>query len=138
MPECAFTGAGDGTLRLWKVESVRAWDRVGAFVAVIERIPALLVIPFGNSDKLGDPVLVDLENAPTDVAVVNDTCVVSFNAPADKLFAIVRYNGEYEVDAQNDMLELVESPESENQITVPSIFVWGNKMYLERPQGEEE
>ncbi|KAJ1815654.1 hypothetical protein LPJ75_002293, partial [Coemansia sp. RSA 2598] len=125
-PEIAVTGAGDGTVRLWRLETgdllqtieldslmrkyyesgkarcgestredrtaatqrygvlrVRPLESQRSFVAVVERIPAVLVLPVGNDlASFGEPVLVDIEAAPTDVATIEDGFVVSFEPRA--------------------------------------------------------
>ncbi|KAJ1644349.1 hypothetical protein J3B02_001382 [Coemansia erecta] len=189
--EIAVTGAGDGTVRLWRLETgellqtveldslmrkyyesgkakcgentredrtaatqrygvlrVRSSESLRSFVAVVERIPAVLVLPIGDDlISFGEPVLVDIEAAPTDVATTEDGFVVSFEphtaANQEEAPAIVAYkknSADYAVDdALTDSLaSSVATPQTVKQVHVPSIFVWGNKQFLERPQGEEE
>ncbi|KAJ1907376.1 hypothetical protein LPJ81_000788, partial [Coemansia sp. IMI 209127] len=135
-----------GVLRL------RACDKLRMFVAIVERIPAVVVLPFVASG-LGSPRVIDLVRPPIDAAVVDDRVIVSLvpasmaaqgtHASAEHSatqIAVLKpgeggsfvFDGEHS-EALNKIktLETVEAPRIE------SIFVWGNKMYLERPRGED-
>ncbi|KAJ1663237.1 hypothetical protein IW140_001043 [Coemansia sp. RSA 1813] len=131
---------------------VRACDRMRAFIVIVERIPAVVVIPFvvgdGGSGEaqtaagLGSPQIVDLARAPIDAAVLDARIVVSL-VPAEQSavqIAVLKPDADgsfvhdsecAEALAKNRTLETAEVP------VVESVFVWGNKMYLERPRGEE-
>ncbi|KAJ2064763.1 hypothetical protein GGI17_000739 [Coemansia sp. S146] len=119
---------------------VRAVDAIEAFVAVVERIPAVLVFPFRQS-KLGEPQVIDIAQPPTDVGVLGDRLVVSCAPKASgELVVVLKYDGNQYVadDGLTAALSLnVTTRETETVPQIPSIFIWGNKMYLERPKGEE-
>ncbi|KAJ1958814.1 hypothetical protein GGI12_004647, partial [Dipsacomyces acuminosporus] len=57
---------------------VRAVDDARQFVVIVEGIPALLIFPFIDGNTLGQPQLVDLAHAPTDVAVLGEAILVSY------------------------------------------------------------
>ncbi|KAJ2864531.1 hypothetical protein GGH94_002867 [Coemansia aciculifera] len=119
---------------------VRAVDAIEAFVAVVERIPAVLVFPFCQG-KLGEPQVVDIAQPSTDVGVLGDRLVVSYAPKAGgELVVVLKYDGNQYVadDELTAALSLnVTTRETETVSQIPSIFIWGNKMYLERPKGEE-
>ncbi|KAJ2591764.1 WD repeat-containing protein 4 [Coemansia sp. RSA 1722] len=189
-PEIAVTGSGDGTIRLWKLDSgellqtveldslmrkyyesgkakcgentredrtaatqrygvlrVRSSQSLRSFVAVVERIPAALVLPIGEDlVSFEEPVLVDTEAVPTDIAAIDDGFVVSFEprtAETQEGPAVAAYKKHETGFAVDDSLtrtlaDNVAMPQAEKEVHVPSIFVWGNKQFLERPQGDEE
>ncbi|KAJ2036552.1 hypothetical protein GGI08_008601 [Coemansia sp. S2] len=119
---------------------VRAVDAIESFVAVVERIPAVLVFPF-RQGKLGEPQVIDIAQPPTDVGVLGDRLVVSYTPKASgELVAVLKYDGNQYVadDELTTALSLnITTMETDAVPKIPSIFVWGNKMYLERPKGEE-
>ncbi|KAJ1841717.1 hypothetical protein LPJ57_010223, partial [Coemansia sp. RSA 486] len=130
-----------GVLRVRSSQSLRS------FVAVVERIPAALVLPIGEDlVSFEEPVLVDTEAVPTDIAAIDDGFVVSFEprtAETQEGPAVAAYKKHETGFAVDDSLtrtlaDNVAMPQAEKEVHVPSIFVWGNKQFLERPQGDEE
>ncbi|KAJ2377924.1 WD repeat-containing protein 4 [Coemansia sp. RSA 2607] len=119
---------------------VRAAESLGAFIAVVERFPVVIVLPLQDGE-LGEPVLVDVAGPPTDVAPVDRGFVVAYaegqrlaDAYArDAAGAFVR-----DLEVSEAIARSVQTREVEEEVRVPSIFVWGNKMYLERPQGDND
>ncbi|KAJ2745688.1 tRNA (guanine-N(7)-)-methyltransferase non-catalytic subunit trm82 [Coemansia sp. BCRC 34301] len=120
---------------------VRAIDAVEAFVAVVERIPAVIVFPFSQG-KLAEPQVIDIALPPTDVAVLGDRLVVSYAPVADgELVSALKHDGSGFVTDDELTAALsanVATKETETVPQVKSIFVWGNKMYLQRPKDEED
>ncbi|KAJ2887660.1 tRNA (guanine-N(7)-)-methyltransferase non-catalytic subunit trm82, partial [Coemansia aciculifera] len=121
---------------------VRATDT--AFVAVVERIPAVVVLPLlKDGNGLGEPQIVDVAMPPTDVAVLRDHLLVSYAPSEDGALVAALKLGEEGVYVADEILT---NALSENIVTkdvdivpqVKSIFVWGNKMFLERPRNDEE
>ncbi|KAJ2438396.1 hypothetical protein GGF42_008309 [Coemansia sp. RSA 2424] len=123
---------------------VRAIDAIEGFVAIAERIPAVIVFPLCQG-RLGEPQVIDVAVPPTDVAVLGDRMVVSF-APKDGADLVValkldgdasrrKYVADEELTAA--LSSNIDTKETESVPLVQSIFVWGNKMYLARPKDEE-
>ncbi|KAJ1995743.1 hypothetical protein GGI25_000720 [Coemansia spiralis] len=137
---------------------VRVCEKQRAFVAVVERIPAAIILPFeskqdGEHGVLGNPQLVDLVRAPTDVAVLDDSIIVSLapvsSAPqADQgtsndapLIAALRLGADSKFVHDKELTNALNGCKTKEVALVPaigSVFVWGNKMYLERPKGEDQ
>ncbi|KAJ1935394.1 hypothetical protein GGF37_006011 [Kickxella alabastrina] len=122
---------------------VRAVEALSAFVVAVERIPALLVLPMAEDSGFGRPMVVDLEAVPTDVAALGDRVIVSFVTRTDQgaLVTAIKRDGEaFGVDGElaRALAENIVTREAESVPEVQSIFVWGNKMFLERPQEENE
>ncbi|KAJ2400279.1 hypothetical protein GGI23_002136 [Coemansia sp. RSA 2559] len=134
-----------GVLRL------RACDKLRVFVAIVERIPAVVILPFVASG-LGTPLVIDLVRAPIDAAVVDDRLVVSL-VPASTAtqethvsaehgaaqIAVLKpgAGGSFVLDGEySEALNKIKTLETAEAPRIESIFVWGNKMYLERPRGE--
>ncbi|KAJ2813175.1 tRNA (guanine-N(7)-)-methyltransferase non-catalytic subunit trm82, partial [Coemansia sp. 'formosensis'] len=127
-------------IRRYGVLRVRAIDAIDAFVAVVERIPAVLVFPFRHG-KLAEPQVIDIAHPPTDVGVLGDRLVVSYAPTASgELLTVLKHDGDGYV-ADEELAAAfsanVTTLETEDVPKVQSIFVWGNKMYLERPKGED-
>ncbi|KAJ2458947.1 hypothetical protein GGI02_005945, partial [Coemansia sp. RSA 2322] len=121
---------------------VRAVDALEAFVAVVERIPAVLVFPV-RQGKLDKPQIIDIAQPPTDIAVMGDRLIVSYTPVAgkDDLVVALKPSGEQYVLDDELTAAMASSIATKDAETVPalqSIFVWGNKMYLDRPKGEGE
>ncbi|KAJ2491282.1 hypothetical protein IWW37_002449 [Coemansia sp. RSA 2050] len=119
---------------------VRAADAVEAFVAVVERIPAVLVFPFCKG-TLGEPQVIDIAQPPTDVAVLGDRLIVSYAPSASgELVAALKHDGNKFV-ADSELTAALSANVTTREVDVmpkvQSIYIWGNKMYLERPKGEE-
>ncbi|KAJ2554289.1 hypothetical protein EV175_002637 [Coemansia sp. RSA 1933] len=131
---------------------IRACDKLHAFVAVVERIPAVIVIPFAEAAGLGSPQVIDLARAPIDVAVADDRVVVSL-VPASMAaqgtssakysatqVAVLKAdgNGLLALDGElSDALNKIGTPETDKAPEIGSIYAWGNKMYLERPKNDD-
>ncbi|KAJ2503907.1 tRNA (guanine-N(7)-)-methyltransferase non-catalytic subunit trm82 [Coemansia sp. RSA 2049] len=127
---------------------VRACDKLRAFVAIVERIPAVVVFPFAEGG-LGRPQVIDIARAPTDIAVLGDRVVVSL-APAlgedsegEARVAVVRLDESGGACADDSdcakAIGRIETRQVAEDTASESIYVWGNKMYLGRPRsGEEE
>ncbi|KAJ2848387.1 tRNA (guanine-N(7)-)-methyltransferase non-catalytic subunit trm82 [Coemansia brasiliensis] len=182
-PACAVTGSGDGTIRLWEIESgqllqtiqldqilhkyyqdgraqcgvdsfedrnasmerygvlrVRAVESMRAFVAAVERIPAVVVLPFNN--LLENIHTIDIDRAPTDIAVAGSQAVVSFvpsvangGSASDDLVVVLELadNGTKAKDLTSS-LNAIPTQQVEQVSPIPSIYVWGNKMYMEHPK----
>ncbi|KAJ1817610.1 hypothetical protein LPJ60_004754 [Coemansia sp. RSA 2675] len=119
---------------------IRAVDAIEAFVAVVERIPVVLVFPF-RENKLGEPQVIDIAHPPTDVAVLGDRLIVSYapNASGELVVALKLDGSKYVADDEltATLSANVTTMKVDDMPKVQSIYVWGNKMYLERPKGEE-
>ncbi|KAJ1723813.1 WD repeat-containing protein 4 [Coemansia erecta] len=129
-----------GVLRVSAAEGLRA------YIAVVERFPVVLVLPImedGGSCSgkrgLGQPLVVDVERPPTDVAPTAAGFIVAYAAGprlADAYVGDAQGGFVRDAEASEGIAQSVRTRESAEEVIVPSIFVWGNKMYIERPAGE--
>ncbi|KAJ2793403.1 hypothetical protein H4R20_006549 [Coemansia guatemalensis] len=132
-----------GVLRVRAVESQRL------FVVVVERIPSLVVLPLIDGPAFGNAKTIDIAFPPTDVGVLDNRIIVTYAPPTageasgDNDLAIALScsgsNNEIAIDKMlTNALNSIVTTQVDSVPKIPSIFVWGNKMYLERPKGEEE
>ncbi|KAJ2783397.1 hypothetical protein H4R18_001712 [Coemansia javaensis] len=120
---------------------VRAAEGLRAFVAVVERIPAVVVLPLGDGPALGPASVVDVASPPTDVAVLGDRVVVSYApGPGGDLAVALSWSGGTAAadEALSSALNALPTGEADAVAPVPSIFVWGSKTHLDRPAGDDE
>ncbi|KAJ2828907.1 WD repeat-containing protein 4 [Coemansia erecta] len=129
-----------GVLRLRAVETQRA------FVAVVERFPVVVVLPFADGPALGEPRVFDIPCQPTDVAVLNSHVVAAFAPPAagvegGGLAVALEFRGCDGLatdEALTTALNALPTLQVESVAPIPSIYVWGNKMYLDPPKEDDQ
>ncbi|KAJ1834227.1 hypothetical protein LPJ63_002114 [Coemansia sp. RSA 2711] len=126
---------------------VRAVEEPRMFVVAVERIPAVVVVEFGDGPALVNVRAVDIARPPTDVAVLGSRVIAAY-APAaseadagssDALaVALAPKAGELTVDEPlTAALNAVPTQLAESVPSVPSIYIWGNKMSVDRPRDDE-
>ncbi|KAJ1833533.1 hypothetical protein LPJ70_006422, partial [Coemansia sp. RSA 2708] len=126
---------------------VRAVEEPRMFVVAVERIPAVVVVEFGDGPALANVRAVDISRPPTDIAVLGNHVIAAY-APAageadagssDALaVALAPKAGELTVDEPlTAALNAVPTQLAESVPPVPSIYIWGNKMSVDRPRDDE-
>ncbi|KAJ2780836.1 tRNA (guanine-N(7)-)-methyltransferase non-catalytic subunit trm82 [Coemansia interrupta] len=119
---------------------VCAAEGLGAFVVVVERFPVVIVLPVEKDGRsLADPLVVDVQAPPTDMAPTAQGFIVAYAKGPLLADAYVRNKqGAYVRDTlvSEEIARTVVTREVPEEVQVPSIYVWGNKMYIERPAGE--
>ncbi|KAJ2082321.1 hypothetical protein H4R24_001697 [Coemansia sp. RSA 988] len=132
-----------GVLRVRAVESQRL------FVVVVERISALVVIPLIDGPTLGNAKTIDIASPPTDVGVLDNRIIVTYapttpgtpSSENDLAIALTCSGSDNNIAVDTiltNALNSIVTTEVDSVPEISSIFVWGNKMYLERPKGEED
>ncbi|KAJ2776009.1 hypothetical protein IWQ57_000166 [Coemansia nantahalensis] len=117
---------------------VRAAEATRQFVVVVERIPAVVILPFHDGPGLGSARVVDTAALPADVAVLGDRIVAAYAAPlpdsGDLVVALSSNSDGVAADeALSRSLNAMPTAEVDEVVPAPSMFVWGGKAYLDRP-----
>ncbi|KAJ2717331.1 hypothetical protein H4R19_000083 [Coemansia spiralis] len=123
----------------YAVLRVRAVEALCQFVVVVERIPAVVILPFVDGPALGSASVVDIAAPPVDVAVVGDHIVAAYASAAPETGDLVvalscSSDGAAVDEALSASLNGIPTAEvDEAPPAPPSMFVWGGKAYLDRP-----
>ncbi|KAJ2144279.1 hypothetical protein IWW43_005230 [Coemansia sp. RSA 1935] len=128
-----------GVLRVRSIEGQRM------FVAAVERFPVVVVLSFGEGPALANVRVVDVARPVADVAVLGDRIVAAYAPPSgetdsDDLAVVLEpTNGDLATDVTlSAALNALSTQQIETAAPAPSIYVWGNKMYMDPPKDDED